>query len=249
MRLAIWILVAAALSAATHEKVGQVKEVRGKWCRAGVELRKADDIFLDDDIRYCSRQLSRAEGIVITFLKNPPFDRPYECSSAGLCDKRTKLWIEGGYYFGAPPSPRVPPLLSRPNVSSVLPDLVLPKEGEGVKLPAGAVAWGESFTICQVEGTKQGACFEDQVKRSSGTVKVGTGLYALYVGSNSGQKTSPNALMLVTPGNSDLTKKWDAVPEAVRMSKSAAFVQERRSYLVDLNYTQQKSTTAATGKN
>src|SRR5690242_21476148 len=92
MRLTILILVAGILSAATHEKVGQVKEVRGKWCRAGMELKKADDIFLDDDIRYCSPQLSRAERIVITFLKQPPFDRPYDCSSAGLCDKRTKLW-------------------------------------------------------------------------------------------------------------------------------------------------------------
>lgn len=250
MKLAVFVILATSLSAAPHLKVGQVKEVSGKWCRAGIELKKADDIFLDDDIRYCSTVLERSERIVITFQHDPPFDRPYECSSAGLCDNRTKLWLEGGYYFGAPVSPKVPPLLSRPNISSVFPDLVVPQEGDGIKLPAAVAGWGKSFAICYVDGTKQGECLKNRINAAGETFKIGIGLYALYVDSVGDQQASPSALLLVTPGESDLTKKWDAIPEEFRMSRSAAVVQERRSFLMNLNQMQQaKSATAAASKN
>lgn len=246
MRLAVFIILAASLSGATHLKVGHVKELTGKWCRAGTELKNTDEVFLDDDIRYCSQPLKRSEHIVITFLHDPPFDRPYECSSAGLCDNRAKLWLEGAYYFGATSSPRVPPLLSRPNISSAFPDLVLPQAGDGVKLPQGAIAPGKSFAICYVDGSKQGECLRSQGKTAAQTFKIGTGLYALYLGSGSEPHESPNALMLVTPGDSDLTKKWDAIPEAFRVGTSEAFVKERRNFLVILNQMQQtKDATAA----
>lgn len=245
MNLAVFVILAASLSAATHMKVGQVKEVTGQWCRAGIALKHADEIFLDDDIRYCSPQITRSERIVITFLRNPPFDRPYECSSAGLCDNKTKLWLEGGYYFGAPLSPRMPPLLSRPNISSVFPDLVVPQDDAGITLPPGTVEYGKSFAVCYVEGTKQGECLQHRIKTTGQTLKIGAGLYALYLGSAAEPRKSPNALMLVTPGNSDLTKKWDDIPEAFRMGKSASFVKERRSFLLNLNQMQQTKAAAA----
>jgi len=249
MRLAVFVILAASLSAATHTKVGEVKEVTGKWCRAGIELKKTNEIFLDDDIRYCSPQLIRSERIVITFLRKPPLDRPYECSSAGLCDNKTKLWLEGAYSDGAPLSPKVSPLLSHPNTSSVFPDLVLPKSGDGVKLPPGALAWGKSFAICYVDGAKQGDCLQNRIKTAGQTFKIGIGLYALYLDSASEGHNSPNALMLVTPGDSDLTKKWDAIPEVFRTDKSAAFVKERRSFLVNLNEMQQTKAATAASKN
>jgi len=142
-----------------------------------------------------------------------------------LCDNRTKLWLEGGYYFGAPVSPKVPPLLSRPNISSVFPDLVVPQQGDGIKLPAAVAGWGKSFAICYVDGTKQGECLKNRINAVGETFKIGTGLYALYVDSAGDPQASPSALLLVTPGGSDLTNKWDAIAEEFRMSRSAAVVQ------------------------
>lgn len=48
MRLAVFIILAASLSGAAHLKVGDVKEVAGKWRRAVTELKNTGEVFLDD---------------------------------------------------------------------------------------------------------------------------------------------------------------------------------------------------------
>jgi hypothetical protein len=93
-------LVIPFVTRADEKEIGFVAEIKGDWCRGAIRLKRGDSLKLDDDVRYCSRPIVQSHSIVIAFrTKVDYYSRAYECSTPGICDRRAKLWLQGGYQF------------------------------------------------------------------------------------------------------------------------------------------------------
>ena len=123
------LLLAATLTSTgrASTRIGEVFKLEGDWCRQAIHLAIGNPIFLDDDVRYCSDSLVKTHYIVIRVDGATPYDRPYLCSTPGICDTKEKLWLAGAYYYQRLRSPGGGILQSFPKTISnwISPDFVV----------------------------------------------------------------------------------------------------------------------------
>lgn len=232
----VGIMLSAVLEA---QRIGKVKQISGVWCRNGNALAINSDLSIDDDVRYCSKTLSEANFLIVEFDGPPKHERIYYCSTKGICDQRTKLWLRGAYLSPNAPAVNGTLLISRPNVggigqgasSRVLPDIVTTAERGGARLPSAflqAVA-NETIDICRISSGQPVDCASYFPSLANQLVPLGAGIYAIYRG-----PVSLSALLVIAPPGSDWVERWNQIPEPFRTDTSATYVNERRRYLLGL---------------
>ncbi|HTC34868.1 MAG TPA: hypothetical protein VK724_15935 [Bryobacteraceae bacterium] len=233
------------------QKIGEVLSTHGQWCRQASVLKTGDAVFLEDDIRYCSSPLTTTDQIVIRFYANQdskapankPYDRPYNCTTPGICDKKEKLFLEGAYirlrYL-----PSGTPLISSPPRASLLLDTIIEQGKSWVPdAQTGSRGFGgfgtgkavgdfatSSFQICSFTNDKG-----DKVDKCSSepgaAAKLPPGLYGVF---RKDDHASPASLIVIVPPGSNAEAKWSEVPEAFKTDQSKGTMAERRLYLVEL---------------
>jgi hypothetical protein len=256
----LW-LVLIAISAAdvmafaqSGQKVGSVYKFlgqgQGRWCRQTTVLNGDDPVYLQDDIRYCFKPLQKDDGIVIRFDANPnlkpannqTYDRPYQCSTAGICDGNSTLWLQGAYNRSNSSMPGTN-LISVPRTTSmVLPDTIIEQgqswtieNSKGVTVAGSHTAVGGTgptlpphFLLCSFTGNKVGTC----ASNPGDVARLAPGVYGIFREDN---VETPVALVGIVPPHSRAEAQWNKnVPDAYKNDQSPSTVVERRLYLLNL---------------
>jgi hypothetical protein len=239
--LALTIFLAPSLCAQMGQRIGQVREIEGNWCRKATHLRIDDQIFLDDDIRYCSINVRLKDKIVIRFDRTPPYDRPYECSIPGICDQQAQLWLRGAFILGEIQPHRETELISALRFRhSLVPDAVL-QGGRETRVPMSVLAKLSEgpYMLCHMSRQlKATECAEQPISLSHPDIQGVPGIYGIYRSADrDGEmvpRRLPSALVLITPSDSNLLPLWNLVPETFRYSTDRYSVFERWRYILYL---------------
>jgi hypothetical protein len=220
----------------SDRKIGEVKTLRGKWCRDGSSrLKEGLQLFWKDDIRYCANTPHRVDQIAIIFDRSPPFEETYKCSTPGICSGKERLWLQGAYMYGSTPSGSPDITISVPKLrSAVLPDVVIPTGSDFSALPGIIVAAlsARRIAICQVSAHGPHDCLFPSDADAFSVIVQQPALYGFYQILADG--APPSALLLITDRRSKLPGRWASVPEAFRADPESSFVRQRRRFLLDL---------------
>jgi hypothetical protein len=200
-------------------------------------LAIGNPIFLDDDVRYCSDSLVKTHYIVIRVDGATPYDRPYLCSTPGICDTKEKLWLAGAYYYQRLRSPGGGILQSFPKTISnwISPDFVV-QQGDSLagipknRKPAttgvfGKTGQAKTYEYCTFNNGQIDNCSGDFDYISDVNV------YGVFL---RGKRTNPVTVVGVVPRNSEAVSDWNSVPQAYKQDTAPETVLERRAYLLEL---------------
>jgi hypothetical protein len=236
--LAVGLALASAISlfGQTPKKIGVVLSFQGRWCRQAAAVATGDAIFLEDSITYCADRTSQADRIVIRFDGKTPYDRPYECSTPGICDTRAKLWLAGPDALQRFRSPGGA-LQSTPRIAVKTIDIdqiiQLGDDVDGWLKVVTDVSAGtptiklNSLEYCRLDASgKPVGC-----SRHLTTPLAGASIYAAFA---NGDRRAPLSVVGVVPRNSLGVAKWAEVPDVYKSSTDPLLVMERRAYLMDL---------------
>ncbi|MBZ5726861.1 MAG: hypothetical protein LAP87_17930 [Acidobacteriia bacterium] len=223
-----------------QKRIGEIQTLAGCWSRQTQVLKQRDTVYLKDEIKYCGVPLKKTDRIVIRFDRTTtPYDRPYECAVAGICDGGAPLWLEGAN--SVPDPPPGGPLLSAPPATASV------GSHDEVIVQGGSATWATlhigSIHFCLYVDGKAGACNDDVRSLAPGLYGIyrkngpagglsGFGLGRRYEGS--GEAGSILGLVGVAARDSMVLAKWDVIPEPYKKDQSPATVRERRAYLLKL---------------
>lgn len=221
--------IALPAVAQNPKKIGEIHVVTGHWCRQAQVLGQGYDVYLKDEIKYCGVPLKKTDRIVIRFDRTPPtppYDRPYECATPGICDANAALWLEGANSIISPPS-GAPLWSTPPRVGSViLPDRIVEQGNSAAWTSIGPGTSKGPLQICRVRDGQPDQCKDSADPKY--TQKLSPGLYGLYYKDD---RKSAAGYVGVVRSDSAIVGKWGSVPYAYKQDNSAPTVMERRAYI------------------
>jgi hypothetical protein len=237
--VALGIVVASVLSIAgqTTTRAGVVREFMGRWCRQTTVLRIGDVVNLEDTITYCAEKVDQADKIVIRFDGEKPYDRPYLCSTPGICDTRAKLFLAGASALQHIRSTGGV-LQSAPRISSLTRiDQLLESMAElqswTIKVDEAKAQTPElkfkTLEYCQLDGDGKATNCSSGVTFIAGATR-GTAIGAFL----KGERHDPISIVGVVPENSIGLKKWSELPDLYKSAANPQLVLERRAYMLQL---------------
>jgi hypothetical protein len=251
-----WTQSISVSTPANGSKIGSVKTIHGDWCRPrrSSPLRARDSIFWDDSIHYCNGSIQvTTDYILIEFDRTPSYEQKYECATAGVCDGKQNIWVQGAYKYGNPPQKELPTTISKPPLRTAVPDIVAPVGSQWQKELTSNTK-DKTLTFCLIDPVQKvginpefTTCVKEDPARSSTAAVEKPGLYAVYlpvrnwylVGHHKPSlDTPPDGLLVLTAAQSDVLNEWAAVPAAYRFSSDPQVIQERRLYMLDLYNTE-----------
>jgi len=213
------------------KKIGEIRIVTGHWCRQAQVLAQGYDVYLKDEIKYCGVPLKKKDRIVIRFDRTPPtppYDRPYECSTPGICDANAALWLEGANSILSPPS-GTPLWSTPPTIGSVIPDRIIEQGNSAAWAWVGPGMFNTPLQICRVWDGQPDQCKDDPDSKYSQTLSPG--VYGLYYKGD--HKSAAGYVGVVRP-HSAIVGRWGSIPNAYVQDNSAATVMERRAFMLKL---------------
>jgi hypothetical protein len=237
--VALGIVVASALPVLgqTTTKAGVVLDFKGRWCRQAAALRSGDVVNLEDTITYCAEKMDQTDKIVIRFDGEKSYDRPYLCSTPGICDTRAKLWLAGAYALQHLRSPGGV-LQSAPRISSLTYIDELLQSVEALQTWTTKVDAAKDQTP-QLKLKTLEYCRLDNDGKATGcsprlTFTAGATRATAYGAFLKGERHDPISVVGVVPGNSVGLEKWSELPDFYKVDANPQVVLERRAYILQL---------------
>ena len=250
MRLSACFLFALASAVAAYpindNTIGHVKDLEGKWCRGGVELKKEDKLRLQDDVRYCDSPLVKEHYLEIEFHRQTPLSHKYSCSIPGTCSPPQSLYLTGYFYFGEPASPTPPSFIGVPRTTSFrIRDYVIDQTGQ---LPANVqgLLYGKKAMMCRIDFPEFNAksffaqqptvnqCVTGKLSAQQLTRGSLYGIYFLKDKVAIGMTQSPSGLVLYSYPQSKSLSDWNKITGSIRWNDDQVSVWDRRSIILNL---------------